>query len=79
MDNSHNRLEVKLGRENEIFYYSLKEDTKISQIAKLWRNVVIYEKYSPAKFPNFVYICITRGKSYHFELKFFRAYKYKCI
>ena len=31
-----------------------------------WRNVVKDGKYSRAKFANFVYICITRGKSYHF-------------
>ena len=32
--------------------------------------MVKYGKYSPAKFANFVYICITRGKSYHFRGNF---------
>ena len=31
--------------------------------------VAKYGKYSPAKFANFVYICITCGKSYHFLAK----------
>jgi hypothetical protein len=33
---------------------------------KVWpRNVVKCGKYSPAKFANFVLICITRGKIHH--------------
>ena len=32
--------------------------------------VVKYGKYGIAKFANFVYICITRGKSYHFRGNF---------
>ena len=31
--------------------------------------MVKYGKYRPAKFVNFVYICITRVKSYHFCAK----------
>ena len=34
MDILHHRLKVELGRENEIFYYSKREDLKISRIAK---------------------------------------------
>ena len=33
MGNLHNRLKVETGRKNEIFYYSQKEDHKISRIA----------------------------------------------
>ena len=33
-DNLHNRQKVGLGRKNEIFYYSKKEDPKISRMAK---------------------------------------------
>jgi hypothetical protein len=32
-------------------------------------NVVKWRKYSPVKFANFVYICITRRKNNHFRLK----------
>ena len=32
--------------------------------------MVKYGKYGIAKFANFVYICITRGKSYHFRGNF---------
>ena len=55
MDNLHNRLKVELGK-NKIF------TTARKRILKL----VKYGIYSPAKFANFVYICITCGKSYHF-------------
>ena len=34
MDDLHNKLKVELGKKNEIFCYSLKEDLKISRIAK---------------------------------------------
>ena len=34
MDNLHNRPKVELRRKNKIFYYSLKEDVKISRMAK---------------------------------------------
>ena len=34
MDKLHNRLKVELGRKDEIFYYSLKEDPKVSRIAE---------------------------------------------
>ena len=34
MDNSQNRLKVELGRKNEMFYYSWRENLKISRIAK---------------------------------------------
>ena len=32
--------------------------------------MINYGKYSLVKFANFVYICITRGKSYHFRANF---------
>ena len=34
MDNLHNRLTFDLGKKNKIFYYSQKEDPKISRIAE---------------------------------------------
>ena len=34
MDNLHNRLNVELGRKNEIFYYSQKKDLNINKTAK---------------------------------------------
>ena len=36
----------------------------------MWPNVVKYRKYGIAKFANFVYICITLRKSYHFPGNF---------
>ena len=67
MNSLHSRLRVELGRKNEIFYHSEKEHPQISRIAKFgWRNVVKCGKCSLTKFLNFAYICITRGKSYHF-------------
>ena len=48
-------------------YHSQKEHLKMSTITQFWlRNVVKSGKYSPAKFANFVYICITRVKNNHF-------------
>ena len=34
MDNLHNRLTFDLGKKSKIFYYSQKEDPKISRIAE---------------------------------------------
>ena len=64
MDNLHNRLKVELGRKNKTFTTVRKSILKLVGLQSFqWRNVVKYGKYSPAKFANFVYICITRRKS----------------
>ena len=40
MDNLHNKLKVELGKKNEIFYYSEKEDLQISRIAKFGGEIL---------------------------------------
>ena len=65
MDSLHDTLKVERGRKNEIFHYSWKEDLKISRMAKFCGKMS-YGQYSPENFVNFVYICITGGKSYQF-------------
>lgn len=62
MDNSHDRLICHPGKMKKIFRHSGKEHLKTSKIAK-WRNVVDNENYSPTKFRNLVYICITKSRS----------------
>ena len=41
MDNLHNRLKFEIGRKSEIFYYSWKEDLKISRICTVWSQNVV--------------------------------------
>jgi hypothetical protein len=38
---------------------------KLVKLQSLPRNVVKCGKYSPAKFENFILICITHGKMHH--------------
>jgi hypothetical protein len=74
MNDSSYRLNFDLGKKNKIRHYSWKEHAKNSLTelvnCKVWlRNVVKCGKYSPAKFPNFVLICITCGKMHHIWAK----------
>ena len=48
-------------------HYTYKEHPKISRIANFGSEMLENtEKYSPAKFANFVYICITRARKLPF-------------
>ena len=56
--------------ETKSFTTARKRIVKLVELQSLMAKCCKIRKiYSPAKFANFVYICITRGKSYHFELK----------
>ena len=67
MDNLHVRLTFNLAKTNKIFYYSLKEHPKISRIAKFGGEMLENMENMASQICKFVYICITREKSYHFS------------
>ena len=66
MDSLHNRLTFDLGKNTKAFTAARKRILRLVELQSSVENVVKYGKYSPAKFANFVHICVTRGKSYHF-------------
>jgi hypothetical protein len=64
MGNSSYRRNFDLDKKNEIHCHSWKDNLKMS---KVWlRMVVKWRQYSPVKFANFVYICITRKITIYF-------------
>lgn len=68
MGNLHNRLTFNLGKKNEIFYYSY-----ILRLLEL-QSLATKCCYCLAKFPDFVYICITRAQK---KLPFSRQFQLK--
>ena len=58
MDSLHNRLKDELVA------------ARTNLLLQLERASLKHGKYYPAKFANFVYICITREESYHFRGNF---------
>ena len=62
INNFHNRLSLGLGK----FFTTARKSILKLNCEVWWRNVVKHGRYSRVKFVDFVYICVTRGKSYDF-------------
>ena len=75
IDDLHVRLTFNLGKTNKIFYRTKSFTTVKKSILKLVELPSLVAKCCqtwkiwPRKVCRFVYICITRGKSYHFSAK----------